>query len=428
MKLLDGLNVINYGLVLIYGLFLSVFIAGGWDGRKERRLVFALCPLLILIQIPFWALLGTETVRKLYPLIVHLPLVLTLILALKKPVGVALVSVLTAYQCCQIPRWINLSVATMAGSPLAGEIAYTLCIGPVFYVMLRCFTKAANNSITDSRHSLLLFGSLPAVYYVFDYTTTVYSDSLYAGLPMLSELIPTALLLFYVIFLTVYHHENQKRIKAELETSAREVLLAQARKEMDALHRIQMQTAIYQHDMRHHLNVVEGFLTSGKPEQATAYIRTVQQNVTSISAKRFCGNDTVNMICSSYLEKAEAAGVRLEIRAKLPEVLPVSDTELCAILSNGLENALQAVSRLDDGEKWIRLYCEEKRSRLLIEIKNPYTGTVAMSEGLPLASESGHGLGCRSIRAIAAQHNGLCTFSPENGIFTMQVVLPGTPA
>ena len=97
MKLLTILSVFNYGLVLIYGLFLSVFIAGGWDNGKQRGLVIALCPAFILIQIPFWLLLGEDTVKKLYPLIVHLPLILILIFPLKKPVGVSVVSVLTAY-------------------------------------------------------------------------------------------------------------------------------------------------------------------------------------------------------------------------------------------------------------------------------------------------------------------------------------------
>ena len=52
------------------------------------------------------------------------------------------------------------------------------------------------------------------------YATTIYSNSLYAGIPALNELIPTALILFYVVFLTAYHHETQERTKAELQSAA----------------------------------------------------------------------------------------------------------------------------------------------------------------------------------------------------------------
>ena len=133
MTFLTVLGVFNYGLVLIYGLFLSVFIAGGWEKDSQRRLIFALCPVLLLIQSVCWLLLGENIVKGLYPLIVHLPLVLALFFALKKPLSVSLISVLTAYLCCQLPRWGNIAVAALTHSELAGEIAYTiLSAGPLF--------------------------------------------------------------------------------------------------------------------------------------------------------------------------------------------------------------------------------------------------------------------------------------------------------
>ena len=427
MTLLTVLGVFNYGLVLLYGLFLSVFIAGGWGNGKQRGLVIALCPVFILIQIPCWLLLGEDTVKKIYPLIVHLPLVLILISALKKPVGICVVSVLTAYLCCQLPRWGNIAVAAVARSALAGEIAYSLLIGPLFFLLLRYFVKPAHDAMTYSRQSLLLFGSLPAVYYLFDYATTIYSDSLYAGIPALNELIPTALILFYVVFLTAYHHETQERTKAELQSSAQAALFKQAQKQMDALRQAQMQAAIYRHDMRHHLNMIGGLLDSGKSEQALAYIRKARDGITSVSVKRFCENETVNLICSSFADKAARMEVRLTVNARLPEVLSISDTELCAMLSNGLENALHAVCQMEDSDRWITLYCGIKRNKLLIEIENPYAGSIAMEDGLPVTAEAGHSYGCRSIRAIVLQHGGLYTFSPENGIFTLQIVLPLLP-
>lgn len=427
MTLLTILGVFHYGLVLIYGLFLSVFIAGGWENDKQRGLIIALCPVFLLIQMPCWLLLGEHTVKGLYPLIDHLPLVLILIFALKKPVGVSVVSVLTAYLCCQLPRWGNIAVAAVTHSPLAGEIAYTIIIGPLFFLLLRYFVKSAHSAMTYSRQSLLLFGSLPAVYYLFDYATTIYSDSLYAGIPALNELIPTALILFYVIFLAAYHRQTQERTKAELQSSGQAALFKQAQKEMDALRQAQMQTAIYRHDMRHHLNMIDGFLDAGKPEQALAYIRKTREDITSVSVKRFCENETVNLICSSFADKAARREVRLTVSAQLPEVLSISDTELCAILSNGLENALQAVSQMEDSARWITLYCGIRSNKLLIEIKNPYAGSIATEDGLPVTAEAGHGYGCRSICAIVLQHGGLYTFSPEKGIFTLQIALPLLP-
>ena len=122
MTFLTALGAFNYGLVLIYGLFLSAQIAGGWTNRQQKRLILILCPLFLLLQTPCWLMFGESITKQLYPLIVHLPLVLILIFALKKPVGIALVSVCTAYLCCQLPRWAELAVTAV---PSWGNQLYT---------------------------------------------------------------------------------------------------------------------------------------------------------------------------------------------------------------------------------------------------------------------------------------------------------------
>lgn len=72
----SALDVFNYGLVLIYGLFLSVSIAGGCTEKRDKKLVALLCPVFLVLQSLFALTLGTDKTMQLYPLIVHLPLVL----------------------------------------------------------------------------------------------------------------------------------------------------------------------------------------------------------------------------------------------------------------------------------------------------------------------------------------------------------------
>ena len=104
--------------------------------------------------------------------------------------------------------------------------------------------------------------------------------------------------------------------------------------------------------------------------------------------------------------------------------LSLPDTELCSLLSNSLENALNAVSVLDSEHKWVKFYCEAKRNKLLLEVQTPYSGQIIMRDGLPLSGREGHGYGCRSIRTITEHNRGHYSFEPENGIFTLRVALP----
>jgi len=424
MTLLNVFEVFNYGLILLYGLFLSTFIAGGWSSPKQRRLIFLLCPVLLAVQALFGFLWGTRTVEQLYPLIVHLPLILLLVFVLKKTFGVALASVCTAYLLCQLPRCIDLSVQLFTGSPLAGQLCYTLCTVLFFVLLYRYFVRAAHAAMTFSRQSLLLFGSLPLVYYAFDYATTVYSDVLYIEIHALMEFLPTTLILFYILFLTTYHTQTQKHLQTELENSRLEAQLKQSRTEMNALRQAETQVAIYQHDMRHHLNMIGSYLAANKPDQAFAYIQQVEEDVAAVTPRHFCENEAVNLLCSSFAQRARQQGVTLTANVKLPKTLSVSDTELCSILSNGLENALHALSSPQVADKTISLYCGIRLNKLLIEIKNPYSGDIRLENGLPVSPHRGHGYGCRSMQTIARRLHGLCTFEPQQGLFTLRVVLP----
>ena len=420
----SALDVFNYGLVLIYGLFLSVSIAGGCTEKRDKKLVALLCPVFLVLQSLFALTLGTDKTMQLYPLIVHLPLVLILTLALKKPLGVAVVSTCTAYLCCQPLRWGKNAVEALTGSMLAADIAYIVLLVGVFWLCERFLVKAAYATMTYSRWTLLLFGSLPVTYYIFDYATTVYSNALYSNVLIISEFLPTVLVTFYILFLPAFYLETQKRAAAEMQRSMLTMELEQSQSEMDSLHRLETQTAVYQHDMRHHLNMLDGLLSVGRPDEAAAYIKKVQADIEAITPRRFCENHLVNLLCSSFTDKAQRQGTVLNVDASLPNDVAISDTELCSLLSNGLENALHAVADLPADRKQISLYCGVRQNKLLIEIRNPCTGPIAMRDGLPVSDREGHGYGCRSIQAIAQRNGGLCVFSARQGQFLLQIMLP----
>lgn len=183
-------------------------------------------------------------------------------------------------------------------------------------------------SMREYEGALLLFGSLPVTYYIFDYATTIYSDALYSGIQALNEFLPTVLITFYVLFLPAFHLQSQRQ------------------------------------------------------------------------------------------------GAVLTVDASLPNDVAISDTELCSLLSNGLENALHAVADLPADRKQISLYCGVRQNKLLIEIRNPCAGPIAMRDGLPISDREGHGYGCRSIQAIAQRNGGLCVFSAQQGQFLLQIMLP----
>jgi len=426
MTILTFLNLLHFTLVLLFGLLLSVEIADDWNDKENKKSFYFLFPALLALQGILWLVFDTDFVQKIYPLIAHLPLVLFLVFCCKKSWSIAIVCVCTAYLCCQIPHWGQIAIISFTHNQIFAEICYIILIIVTYLLLRRYFVGAVRLVITQSSQTLFLFGSLPVAYYIFDYATTVYSDALYSNIGALNEFLPTVLVVFYVLFLTAYHMQMQKYMQAELHNSVLEMKQKQTQTELAMLRQAETQAAIYQHDMRHHLMMIEGFLRADKPEQAADYIQKTERDIIAITPKRFCENETINLLCGSFTDKAQKQNIQLNIKAKLPKELSVSDTDLCAMLSNGIENALHAAEKLEPPFRYVDFYCEQKQNKLLIEICNPYIDEVIIENGLPISKEAGHGYGCQSIFSIAERHHGHCSFQAEHNMFTLRIVLPVT--
>ena len=412
-------------LVLLYGTLLGVGFSGGCTTKKERHDVTVLSFVILAMQMLCYFLLGLENTRKLYPLISHLPLFLMLVFRFKRPWDVALTSILTAYFCCQLPQWIGTVTLHLFGTRLAYALGYILSLVPLYVLLRRYFTKEVNRAMAYSKRSLLLFGGLPLFYYIFDYATTVYTDALYTGVRMVIEFLPAAMALFYVAFVSVYHQEVQRRSRLEMDNAILTAQSVRAKHEIFALQQVQQQTSIYRHDMRHHLSLLNGYLEAGEISRAGEYIRQTQTDIDKIVPVRYCENNTVNLILASFAMKAKQQGVDFSAEVNIPATLPLSDTELCALLSNGLENAVCAAAQTDgDSQRTVRINCQLHKDKLLIYISNPYRGTVIMREGLPESNQPQHGFGAKSIRMIAERHNGYCAFEAKDGLFTLKAVMP----
>lgn len=399
--------------------------------RELTRIQKFLVPILILSLAVFNHILrlqvGLSVHLKMIPLTMHLPFFLIFLYITK--CGVikmffmiisAMIftapAVLVGYFVLQ-SRYNNPQILLV--SNVIAYIVTLLAAQLIFRQGFNYLLKYGSNRL------FLHYTIVPLLYYIYFFSTQNVDFSSFSSVSgYVVKHFPTMeVLVFYFLLLHSYKELNQKR-ELETEQAALCQQLNAAEEQISLLHEVQTQTAVYRHNMRHHLNTINGFLSLGKPQQAEEYIQKVQADVEAITPKRFCENELVNLLCSSYSGKAEHMGIRLTMNVGVPKDLPISDTELCSLLSNGLENAMRAVCALEGSDRQMSFYCELKPNRLLIEICNPYAGEIVMQDGLPVSGREGHGYGCRSIQSIVSRHRGLCSFSAENGLFSLRVLLP----
>ena len=423
--MLQMLGLLCYGLVLLFGIALSVCFSGVEQNRKNivTTACFFLCALLI--QIISLQLFGLERTKELYPLIVHLPLVVFLTVLLKRSWLVSLSSVLSAYLCCQIPKWVGLTGEMIFQTQFAYYLSYIPAIALCYFLLQKHVATPASRIMTQSKKSCLLFGAVPLLYYIFDYISTIYTNWLYSGAKAAVQFIPSVVSVFYFVFILIYYNEAQKEKNAQWERDMIAEELKQAKAEFDTFSRMQEQTRRYRHDMRHHLTLLQGLAAKGDIEKIIRYLQTAESDLEAFTPIRYCENETVNLLLSFFETTAKQAGVVLSAEVDLPKSLSISDTELCSLLSNSLENAITAAGTISIPKKRVvSVRITVYKEKLLLCIENPYEGDIILKEGLPQAKRNGHGYGTRSISAIAELHGGQALFSANTGVFSLKVMIP----
>jgi hypothetical protein len=416
-------SLLNYGLVLLFGVFAAFFFAGTAHTPKNYRKAALFSLLLIAVQCICWYFFGMNITTKLYPFITHLPLAVFLIIFCKRPALISAVSVFSAYLCCQTARWFGTVSQHIFNSRAVFHITYIIALLPLLYMIKNHIAPSVYKLMRVSIKSLVLFGLVPLMYYMFDYAATVYTDLLFSGARIAVEFMPSVVSMSYFFFVLLYCGEQEKRSESEQNKLMLEAQVSHAGNEIAMLRKLQDQTAIYRHDLRHYISLIRSLVQSGETRKLNEFLDTADKDIVGVTPVRYCENETVNLILSSFCSKAAAVNVPLVIKAVIPRDSLIPDTELCAVLSNGLENALFAAEKIPDNrDKTVFCDCRTFDGRLLIEIRNP-CGRVAFEHGLPVSDRQGHGFGVKSISSIAKKHNGLYDFSVKEGMFTMRAVL-----
>ena len=136
-------------------------------------------------------------------------------------------------------------------------------------------------------------------------------------------------------------------------------------------------------------------------------------------------NEAANLLLSAYAARTQAQEIPFAVHACLPQLLSVSESDLCVLLSNALENAIHAYGQLREDEAWdgidVQLY--EENGKVFLQIINDCREDVRFEHGIPVTARPGHGIGMQSICTIVERYQGVSSFSVQNGKFILRISL-----
>ena len=180
------------------------------------------------------------------------------------------------------------------------------------------------------------------------------------------------------------------------------------------------------HDLRHHIVLLREMLGRGDIESLTRYLDEYSDNQPVPLRISYCGHYVTDMLLGLYSGFAENQNTKLQIHAEVPDALPISDVDLCVILSNLLENALEASAKLPSGEREIIVRIGERRGQFIILIENVFDGILVKDSGkiLSLKAQGREGVGIVSVRTVTARYNGETEFYAEENRFFSEIYVP----
>ena len=414
----------RYFIALLFGATVAVSFVGMIPTTKNHIALGCLTAILFIMQIVSLQLFGMNMTIKLYPLLSHLPVAIFIALYLKRSWLISLTSMFVSFLCCQPPRWIGTVAGQVFKSTSMNHLGYIMAAFLMYYLLQKYAVKSIEHLMERSVKSCLLFGTMPAFYYLFDYAATVYTDFMYSGARVAVQFMPFVTSAFYFIFVLFYYAETQKEASIQREHDILETQFRQAQTEFVSLRQLQQNAAAYRHDMRHHFALLQSLASEERIEEIKKYLKTAQSDIDDITPMRFCENETVNLILSSFAAKAKQSKILLTVEAKLPDSLTFSDTELCSLLSNALENAILACEHIADcNERYIKLRVYSKNNKLCIDIRNSFHTEPIFHQDFPVSKEQGHGFGTKSMAHIVEKHGGVFQFSVKDNWFIFQATI-----
>jgi len=236
---------------------------------------------------------------------------------------------------------------------------------------------------------------------------------------------PVVICAAYIVYLATLSKDHMQRTDAIVESTILDNEMSIVHNEIDNLNELQQRAKLYKDDIQKHFASILAFIEAKDNKGAIEYINESIKAVDKITPHRFCRNEMLNLILSHFAEIAEAKQYNYMYKIDLPDELPLTNIELCAIVSNTLENAYNEMGVLEEKEKRVALSFCQHNGMLLYSVSNTCRRDFVLEGDRP-ESENGeaHGFGTKSIVSIAQDHGGTVDFRAKNGMFEIMIMIP----
>ena len=297
----------------------------------------------------------------------------------------------------------------------------------VIIILVGMFTKSKNKAVPIRYWLLLLtvpvttLGTLTVYQYYIDLLAPGEDINIYI-------IISTVGLVFInVLVFTLFSKlQNQLEIRRNAD-----LLNTQMRLEKESFKRIEEsynRTRELRHDLKNHIFVLKGIAENGTKEEMLSYLEKMTDAVEEATYVSMSKNSAVDAILNEKLLYAQKNGISTQFDVTPLENTKISAMDICTILSNALDNAVEACIKFENfSDRYIDVKIDDSETEMIISVKNPSTEAPKRRAGTYISRKKdseNHGLGLKSIKRTVDKNKGDMLVKYENGIFNLVISLP----
>lgn len=182
----------------------------------------------------------------------------------------------------------------------------------------------------------------------------------------------------------------------------------------------------WRHDYRNHIQTMKALASDGDMDAIKAYLDMLDTDLNTVDTVVKTGNAMADAILNSKISLAKSKNIAVKADAHIPVKLKMSELDLCVIIGNLLDNAIEASLSLPQDRRIIRIYMDMKNTQLYISVTN-FTSSGKMRKiknRFQTTKGEGHGFGLIRIDNIIERLDGYLSRNSEDGAFTTEILIP----
>ena len=182
----------------------------------------------------------------------------------------------------------------------------------------------------------------------------------------------------------------------------------------------------WRHDYRNHIQTMKVLAVNGDMEGIQAYLDELDTDLNTVDTVVKTGNAMADAILNSKISLARSKDITVQVDAHIPVKLKMSELDLCCIIGNLFDNAIEASLELPIAQRMIRVYMDMKGTQLYISFTNFTAGKKMVKVGklFRTTKGDGHGFGLVRIDNIIERLDGYLSRNSEDGAFTTEILIP----